>query len=44
MSENEIAILNMIRDSKDSEKAMQIAVETLIRFIAEHCPGTEVTA
>lgn len=29
MTETEIEILNMIRESKDPEKAMQIAIETL---------------
>lgn len=44
MRETEIEILNMIRESKDPEKAMQIAIETLREFVAEHCPGTEVAA
>ena len=30
MTDTEIKILNMIRDSKDPVKAMQIAIETLM--------------
>ena len=44
MRETELEILNMIRESEDPEKAMQIAIETLRDFVAERCPGTEETA
>ena len=42
MRETELEILNMIRESKDPGKAMQIAIETLISFMAEHCPEVTV--
>lgn len=35
MTENEMDVIRMIRDSKDPVKAMQIALETLTSLMAE---------
>ena len=35
MTENEMAVIHMIRDSKDPVKAMQIALEILTSLMAE---------
>ena len=34
MSENELALINMIRESDDPGKAMVTAIEVICRFIA----------
>lgn len=34
MTDNEMAVIHMIRDSKDPVKAMQIALETLTSLMA----------
>lgn len=42
VTENEMAVIRIIREAKDPAKALQIALETLTSLVAEHCPEVTV--
>ena len=37
MSENELELINMIRESEDPAKAMVTAIEVILQYIKNNC-------